>query len=110
MSESVHSTYDEKVEQIKSMTPRGNDALLYWFNVAQDAMSAQKRSDERRKEDRTELERLQQYEKQEHKRREMDLLQQTIPDFRQLLSQVRNGDFSMTVQLSFYPNSDRKDG
>lgn len=114
MSEEIirnnHTENLEKMLNIRNITPIGEEPLLYWYNVARDAITAQQRSDERRKEDRAELERLKKYEQDEQNRRMYDLSHKTIPDFRDLLNRVQNGDFSMNVQFSFYPNCDRKEG
>ena len=95
-----------KRSNIISITPPDQDPVLYWHQVAQDAISARERADARRKEDRAELERLQQYERNEKSRHMKDVFEQTVPSFRELMRHVNNGDFSMTVQFSFYPNKE----
>lgn len=97
---------NEKRKNIISITPHDQDPVIYWHQVAQDAINARERGEELRKEHRAELERLQQYERDEQKRRTTELEEQTVPSFQDLLYRVTRGDFSMTVQFSFYPNKE----
>ena len=100
---------EKERQNILNITPCDQDPVIYWHQVAVDAIHARERSEERIKERNEEYERLKQYEQSERKRVEHDLIGQTIPSFRNLLSRVENGDFSMNVQLSFYPNVERKE-
>lgn len=71
-------------QNIISITPEGWDPVVYWHTVAQDAM---------RSRDKTE------------KRRADMLSDYTFPSVRELLNRVQDGDFSMNIQFSFYPNT-----
>lgn len=95
-------------QNILSITPDGMDPVLYWHQVAQDAIHARERNDKKYQDDKWELERLRQNERNEQKRRIKKLEYDSIPNFKSLLECVHSGDFSMTVQFSFYPNCDNK--
>ena len=85
------------------------DPVLYWHQVAQDAIHARERNDKKYQDDKWELEKLRHSQQNEQERRIRQLELDSIPNFRTLLNRVQNGDFSMTVQFSFYPNGDRND-
>ena len=101
---------EQKRRDILSITPPGQDPVLYWHQVSQDAIHARERNEEFRKANKDELERLRAYENSERQRVERDLYHQTMPSIRDLLNRVENGDFSFTMTLSFYPNIERKEG
>ena len=82
-------------------TPSGQDPVIYWHQVAQDAIHARLQQEETVKKLKAEVSKL-----------INQLHIQTIsapngyeelPSFDNLLNRVRNGHFSMNVQLSFYP-------
>jgi len=101
---------EQKRRDILSITPSGQDPVCYWHQVAQDAIHARERNEEFRKANKDELERLRAYEKSERERVEQDLRRHAIPSIREILRGVENGDFSFTMQWSFYPNIERKEG
>ena len=96
-------------QNILNITPDGMDPVLYWHQVAQDAIHARERNDKKYQDDKWELEILRRREKSEQERHIKQLEYDSIPNFRTLLKSVHDGDFSMTVQFSFYPNCDRND-
>ena len=104
-----HEDINTKRQNIIGITPSGEDPVLYWHQVAVDAIHAKLRQDELFALTKQELFELQKDKKTAADQRVVDLQEQSIPSFRELLSQVSNGDFYMTVQLSFYPNGDVKE-
>lgn len=104
--------YQKRRELIKSITPCGQDPLVYWHQLAQDTL---RELDKYRKaneaaEDR--IERLEHYQSMEGTRIRRELEDRALPNVRELLSRVKKGDFSMNIQFSFYPNveTERKGG
>jgi hypothetical protein len=93
-------------KNILAITPEGEDPLIFWHQAAQDAIQSAQKQKERHADADRELFDLQRQERLRKAREQNELLHKTIPDFRDLLNRVMNGDFSMNVQLSFYPNTD----
>ena len=62
----------EKMQDILNITPSGQNPLLYWHQVAMDAIQAREQNEKRRKNDCQELERLKRYEQNEHEHHGMD--------------------------------------
>ena len=101
----------EEQENLKNRilqnTPDGYDPIIYWHQVAIDVLRSQERNVKKNLEEQRELNELRSYKQTEQRRMEHDLKQNSLPCFRDLLGQVQDGNFSMTVTLSFYPNNDR---
>lgn len=98
----------EEQENLKNSilqnTPDGYDPIIYWHQVAMDVLRSQERNNKKNIEEQRELNELRRHVQYEQKRMENDLKRNSFPCFRDLLGQVQDGNFSMTVQLSFYPN------
>ena len=98
----------ERRMKILANTPDDVDPVCYWHQVAMDAIRSADKEREKGKDDRDRLGMYERAEKNEHLRKERELRRQTLPPMYDLLEHVRNGDFSMTLNLAFYPNNDRK--
>ena len=96
-------------QNILRITPEGEDPVLYWHQVAVDAIKARERREDRVHKMAEDLRHLQNRVDMENQQKIADLKNQSLPQFRELLSGVTHGDFYMTVQLSFYPNGDVKE-
>lgn len=93
-------------KNILAITPEGEDPLIFWHQVAQDAIQSAQKQKERHADADRELLDLQRREQFSKERERNELFRQTVPNLRDLLNRVMNGDFSMNVQVSFYPNTD----
>ena len=99
----VNPNYQKRINIINN-TPSGYDPLVYWHQVAQDAIHSRERELQNKQERTEELERLRRYEQNERKRVEYELREQTFPSVRELLSRVKDGDFSINISIGIYPN------
>ena len=101
---SMESDDDRKRRDICNLVPAGQDPLIYWHQVAMDAIDAQEKTKARHKDEQIELEKLK-YEDENRKVREkLNLERRSVENqFRILLNRVSHGDFSMDVTLSFHP-------
>ena len=103
------NAYDQKLASIINNTPADQDPLIYWHQVALDAIDNADRERKRTEDIRAENDNLKRYQANESNRIKRELQAQTMPSIRELLHRVQDGDFSMNIQLSFYPNTERKE-
>ena len=98
--------------QIISNTPNDCDPLMYWHQLALDALREADKYRKAGEAEKDQLERLEHYQSMEETRIRRELQDRAFPNMRELLSRVKKGDFSMNVQFSFYPNveTERKGG
>ena len=101
------STNYQKRADILRNTPSDQDPVLYWHQVAQDAIHARLKQEDLVKNLKADNDKL---------IRQIRLQPASIPtgyeelpSFDNLLHRVRQGHFSMNVQLSFYPIENRGD-
>ena len=92
--------------QIISNTPNDCDPLMYWHQLALDALREADKYRKAGEAEKDQLERLEHYQSMEETRIRRELQDRAFPNMRELLSRVKKGDFSMNVQFSFYPNVD----
>lgn len=99
-------------EQIISNTPNDCDPLMYWHQLALDALRETDKYRKACEAEKDQLERLEHYQSMEETRIRRELQDRAFPNMRELLSRVKKGDFSMNIQFSFYPNveTERKGG
>lgn len=92
--------------QIISNTPNDCDPLMYWHQLALDALREADKYRKAGEAEKKQLERLEHYQSLEETRIRRELEDRALPNVRELLSRVKKGDFSMNIQFSFYPNVD----
>ena len=98
--------------QIISNTPNDCDPIMYWHQLAMDALREAEKYRKAGEAGKDHLERLEHYQQMEEKRIRRELEDRAFPSVHELLARVKRGDFSMNVQFSFYPNveTERKRG
>ena len=98
----------ERINQkltITSITPDGQDPLIYWYNCAKDAIDTIAKNEQKHKQDTAELDSLR-YDKRVHDSRERRQLQhQSMPSIRDMIYDVERGRYSMTMSFTFTPYS-----
>lgn len=94
---------------ILNQTPHGEDPVIYWHRLAMDAIRSADKERQRTQDIRNENDNLKRFQVNENARVQRELKQQTMPPVRELINRVQNGDFSMNIQFSFYPNTERKE-
>ena len=100
----------ERLANILRITPEDQDPVIYWHQVAIDAINSADGERKRTQDIRNENYRLTRMERTAQDRERRELVSRTMPSVRELLGRVQDGDFSMNIQFSFYPNTERKEG
>lgn len=107
MDEHENIITDEHMKVIAN-TPENCDPVVYWHRVAMDAIDSQNRERERTKTEREELDKFRRRKECDARQHEQELKNRAFPNINDLLYRVKIGDFSMNIQFSFYPNTERR--
>jgi hypothetical protein len=110
VSASTQNANDVERNRILNITPQQCDPVIYWYHLAKDAIDNVDKERKQAADIRNENEQLKRYKASENDRMERERQSRTMPSVRELLQRVQKGDFSMNIQFSFYPNTERKEG